>query len=259
LNDKDSLRDAFKGAYAVYAVTNYWENVDGDAEEQQGRNVADAAKEAGVQHLVWSSLINVTELSKGKYKRVYHFDSKAHVEDYIRASGVPATFMLAGFYMSNLPNMGMIRQERGSAGQELVFSLPVPEDTPIPLFDADADAGKFVKAILKKREQTLGRRVLAATAYYTPREVLETLRRVKPNKGGSARFAQLTPEQYTAGLQQTGLSEKAAIELLENMQFMPEFGYFGGEPLEPSLELLEEKPTTWEEFVRKTPAWKDLD
>jgi uncharacterized protein YbjT (DUF2867 family) len=44
LDSKDSLRDAFKGAYAVYAVTNYWEKVDGDAEEQQGRNVADAAK-----------------------------------------------------------------------------------------------------------------------------------------------------------------------------------------------------------------------
>ncbi len=176
-------------------------------------------------------------MTKGKYKRVYHFDSKAHIEDYIRASGVPATFLLAGFYMSNLTNGGMILPDRDSPEHELVFALPVPDDTPIPLFDADDDTGKFVKAILKKREQTLGRRVLAATAYYTPREVLETLRRVKPNKGGSARYAQPTPEQYTAALQQAGFSERAAIELLENMLFMPEFGYFGREPLEPSHEV----------------------
>jgi uncharacterized protein YbjT (DUF2867 family) len=44
LHSKDSLREAFKGAYAVYAVTNYWEKQDPDAEEEQGRNVVDVAK-----------------------------------------------------------------------------------------------------------------------------------------------------------------------------------------------------------------------
>jgi hypothetical protein len=55
------LKGALKDAYAVYAVTNYWETRSADVEMKQGKAMADAAKEAGVQHFVWSSLPNVTE------------------------------------------------------------------------------------------------------------------------------------------------------------------------------------------------------
>ena len=44
LDSKDSLREAFKDAYAAYAVTNYWESMSADKEVQQGKNVVDAAK-----------------------------------------------------------------------------------------------------------------------------------------------------------------------------------------------------------------------
>lgn len=50
-----------KGASAVFAVTNYWEKMDMKLEIQQGKNLADAAKEAGVKHFVWSSLLNVNK------------------------------------------------------------------------------------------------------------------------------------------------------------------------------------------------------
>ena len=61
LNSVDSLKKALEGAYAVFAVTNYWEKGDADLELQQGKNVADVCKEVGVQHLIWSSLMSVTE------------------------------------------------------------------------------------------------------------------------------------------------------------------------------------------------------
>lgn len=54
-----------KGASAVFAVTNYWDKMDMKLEIQQGKNLADAAKEAGVKHFIWSSLLNVT---KREYK-----------------------------------------------------------------------------------------------------------------------------------------------------------------------------------------------
>lgn len=44
INNKDQIKAALNGAYAVFAVTNYWEKMDGPLEEQQGRNIADAAK-----------------------------------------------------------------------------------------------------------------------------------------------------------------------------------------------------------------------
>ncbi|KAJ2997917.1 hypothetical protein NUW58_g495 [Xylaria curta] len=97
LEDKDSLVKAIAGSDTVFAVTNYWEKLDAKLEEQQGRNIADAAKETGVKHLIWSSLLDITKLSNGKLSRVYHFDSKAHVEEYVRALGIPATFFRKHF------------------------------------------------------------------------------------------------------------------------------------------------------------------
>lgn len=47
------------GAYAVFTVTNYWEKMDMQLEIQQGKNLADAAKQNGVEHYIWSSLLNV--------------------------------------------------------------------------------------------------------------------------------------------------------------------------------------------------------
>lgn len=61
VDDKASLRTALDGAYAVYAVTNFWEKKSAAAEVQQGKNIADVAKECGVQHLIWSSLLNITK------------------------------------------------------------------------------------------------------------------------------------------------------------------------------------------------------
>ena len=71
-------------------------------EVAQGKNVADAAKAHGVQHLVWSTLPDVTKISGGKLVHVYHFDGKAAVDDYIRALGVPMTSLVVSFYLENI-------------------------------------------------------------------------------------------------------------------------------------------------------------
>lgn len=59
LEDKEALRKVIKGAYGVYAVTDYWAILDDKREEQMGKNVADISKEEGVQHLIYSSLPDV--------------------------------------------------------------------------------------------------------------------------------------------------------------------------------------------------------
>lgn len=61
LNDKASLVRAMEGSYAVFTVTNYWEKMDMGLEIDQGKSLADAAKETGVQHYIWSSLLNITK------------------------------------------------------------------------------------------------------------------------------------------------------------------------------------------------------
>lgn len=44
INNKDQIEAAFKDAYAIFAMTNYWETMDAELEMQQGRNIADLAK-----------------------------------------------------------------------------------------------------------------------------------------------------------------------------------------------------------------------
>jgi uncharacterized protein YbjT (DUF2867 family) len=68
LSSKDSILEAIRGSDAVFGVTNYWEKGTMDYEVMQGKNLADAAKEAGISHLIWSSLPFV---SKGKVFRIF--------------------------------------------------------------------------------------------------------------------------------------------------------------------------------------------
>jgi hypothetical protein len=192
-------------------------------------------------------------VSKGALSGVEHFDSKAQVEEYIRSIGVPATFFMPGFYMSNLPG-GMFRQQQTG---EWAFSLPIPGSSPVPLFASEDDTGKYVKAILLNREKLLGKRILAAAKYYTCDEIVELFKKTYPEAGKTARYNELPHQAYKDGILAWG-NEHAAEELLQNMRLMNEYGYYGGEPLEESAEILLEPATTWEQYMKKAKAFADL-
>lgn len=255
LNDASTLKNAVKGAFAVFAVTNYWDSHSADVETKQGKAIADAAKEAGVQHYVWSSLINVTKLSKGALSGVSHFDSKARIEDYVREIGLPATFFLPGFYMSNLPG-GMFRQ--APPNNDWTLALPIPGKTLVPLLNTAGDTGKFVKAILLNREKTLGKRIYGATEYYTLDELVKQFKEQYPEAGKTAKAVELPHEVFKGILQKTGMPAEGAEELLQNMRLMNEYGYYGGESLDESHSILVDKLTTWKEFMAQAPAFADL-
>src|SRR5215475_14810832 len=56
IDDAASLLEAFTGAYGAYCVTNYWEHRDPAREDEQARSLANAAREAGLRHVIWSTL-----------------------------------------------------------------------------------------------------------------------------------------------------------------------------------------------------------
>ncbi|KAI5828653.1 NAD(P)-binding protein [Schizophyllum commune Tattone D] len=93
--DKEAVRRAVEGAECV---TVPFTPV---PELQQGRNMVDASKEAGVKFFVWSSLPSIKEISGGKYTQVQHFEDKAAVEKYLKASGVPNASIMTGFFVEN--------------------------------------------------------------------------------------------------------------------------------------------------------------
>ncbi|CDM28291.1 NmrA-like [Penicillium roqueforti FM164] len=246
LGSVDTLTAALKGSHTVFLVTNYWETMNPDIEFSQGKNVTDVSKAIGVSHLIFSSLHHVTEETKGRLSHVPHFDSKASIEKYIRASGVGCSFVLPGYYMSNFTQM-LSRAEDGS--YQLFY--PVGKQAQFPLFDAAQDTGLFVRAAIKHAGQLKDKQILAAAKYYTPEEIVDTFSKVT---GKKAVFVQVSSDQYKASL-----PAAIADEYLENQLFVEEPGYYLGEPLEPSLSLLDSKPTTWEEFVKKNvSAWKQV-
>lgn len=181
---------------------------------------------------------------------MYHFDSKAKVEDYVRSSGIPATFFLPGFYMSNIG--------AGSPGDLLkptppdnawTLTLPVMPSAPIPLFHT-RDTGKYVKAIILHRDELLGKRLFAATAYVTAQEILNTFKRVYPEAGKTARHFQIPEDMFRGFMQSQGMPGYVISELYENARLLEEFGYFGGASLDETHRLVAEPLTTLDEYVK---------
>ncbi|RYP13624.1 hypothetical protein DL767_010634 [Monosporascus sp. MG133] len=225
-DDKVSLVNAMRGSDVAFGVTNYYERADANYEIQQGKNLADAAKDAGIKQYIWSSLLNITELSKGKLPNVYHFDSKAEVEEYVRSLGIPATFFLPGFYMSNIGRVGGLLQPL-PPDNNWTFTLPAAASAQIPMFHV-GDTGKFIKAIVLNRDRVLGKRVLGATTYMTAQEVVDSFRTLFPKAGSTAYFFQLSEDMFRETLKSQGLSDYLVTELYENLRLLEEFGYYGG-------------------------------
>ena len=138
-NRPETLEAAFAGAYGVFLVTNAWEA--GADESRQALAAVDAAKAAGVQHLIWSTLPNVEVISGGKLD-VPHFTDKAKVERIVSEAGFAYhTFVIAPFYYQNLVGaMAPQKQADGTAG----WALPLdPERRVIHMGDI-TELGRIV-------------------------------------------------------------------------------------------------------------------
>jgi hypothetical protein len=96
---KESLADAFKGAWGLYSMTQYWEpeiiKSEGKLELQQGQNQVAAAVEAKLQFVVASVLGDTIKPSGGRLN-ARHFSIKAQIEEMWRKSGIPTAFVTVG-------------------------------------------------------------------------------------------------------------------------------------------------------------------
>jgi uncharacterized protein YbjT (DUF2867 family) len=152
LNDRASLGPAVEGVYGVFSVQNYWEkNVGFEGEVQQGKNLADAAKQAGVRHFIQSSMAEADDI-----QGVEHFQSKFEIEQYIDKIGLPRTFIGLVYFMDNLldPKMG------GSMTFPVLAGNLKPQ-TRFHLIAVD-DVGAIVTEGFKHPEQFIGKKVNAA-------------------------------------------------------------------------------------------------
>jgi uncharacterized protein YbjT (DUF2867 family) len=93
MEDPASLDQAFAGAYGVYSVQNPY--IDGpEAEIRQGKHVAESAKAAGVQHLVYGSA-GVGKQATG----IPSWDSKLQIEQHAHELSLPLTILRPTAFM----------------------------------------------------------------------------------------------------------------------------------------------------------------
>ena len=112
LDRPEALKAALAGAHGVFLVTDFWQP--GTDEGKQALAAVRAAKEAGVQHFIWSTLPNVEAITGGKFD-VPHFTGKAKIERIVREGGFANhTFVVAPFYYQNL--IGMMAPQKQADG-----------------------------------------------------------------------------------------------------------------------------------------------
>jgi uncharacterized protein YbjT (DUF2867 family) len=147
LNRPETLNAAFAGAHGVFLVTNAWEP--GTEERKQAAAAVQAAKDAGVQHFIWSTLPNVETISRGKID-VPHFTDKAKSDRIVSEAGFAHhTFVIAPFFYQNLLGvMAPQKQADGAAG----WALPLdPEKRVIHLGDV-TELGQIVAGAFAQPE-----------------------------------------------------------------------------------------------------------
>lgn len=178
LDNQDSLKKAFEGAYGVFALTNFWEHFSPEKEMEQAKSIAKAAKEADVKHVIWSSLDDTRKLIslddnrmptlQGKYK-VPHFDAKGESNKFFTESGVPTTILNTVFYWENFIYFGQ-GPKKGPDGK-LVLSLPLA-DSKMPSIAVE-DIGKCALAIFKNRDKYVGQTIGIAGEHLSGKQFAE--------------------------------------------------------------------------------------
>jgi uncharacterized protein YbjT (DUF2867 family) len=165
LDDRGSLDRALQGVHGVFSVQTFM-NGGVEAEERQGKLLADAAKAASVKHFVYSSVGGAE-----RDTRVPHFESKWRIEEHIRAIGLPHTILRPVFFMDNLrPQriarmifLGMLHAELG-------------DQTPLQLIAVE-DIGEIAAEAFTHPERYLGQAIEIAGDSLTLPEIQQAFQK----------------------------------------------------------------------------------
>ena len=172
VDDVESVKKAFQGAHGAYCVTFFWDHLSPDREKAQARNLAEAARYAGVKHAIWSTFEDTRKyipLTDGrmptlleKYK-VPHFDAKAEADAYFTERRVPTTFLLTSFYWENFIYFGA-GPKKGPDGT-LALTLPIGNKK-MPSIAA-SDIGACAYGIFKRGSEFIGKTLGVAGEHLT--------------------------------------------------------------------------------------------
>jgi uncharacterized protein YbjT (DUF2867 family) len=236
VDDVESLERAFDGTYGAFCVTFFWEHFSPEKEGQHVKNMAAAAKKAGVEHVIWSTLEDTRRwvplgddrmpTLMDSYK-VPHFDAKGESDQVFADAGVPTTNLLTSFYWDNLIHFGMGPKE-GPDGT-LAFTLPMG-DAKLPGIAAE-DIGRAAYEIFQRGNELVGKTVGIAGEHLTGTEMAAALSQAL---GSEVVYNSIEPDVYR------GLGFPGAEDLGNMFQFKRDFQdvFCGNRDMEASRSLL---------------------
>src|SRR5882672_5709262 len=213
LDKPEALKAAFEGAHGVFLVTNFYGGAD---ELKQATAVVRAAKNSGVQHLIWSTLPNVEAISGGKFN-VPHFTGKAKVDRVVKDGGFENyTFVIAPFYYQNLAGaLGPHKQADGSKG----WALPLdPTLRVIHMGDINELGNIVAGAFAHPDEAGNGQYLPLVGDFMSFNEIVETLNR----QGHNISYKQVPKERFAG-------SFPGATEIAETFSYWEAHTYLGSD------------------------------
>ncbi len=219
IDDKESMKRALSGAYGAYFVTFFWAHFSPEKEMIEAQHMAEAAREANLQHVIWSTLEDVRQYVpldntsmptlQGKYK-VPHFDAKGESDHYFTDLGVPTTFILPSFYWDNFIHFGS-GPKRGADGK-LAITFPMGDKKMAGI--ASEDIGKCAYGIFKKGAELIGKKVGVAGEQISCGDMAAALSRALHEE---VIYNEVTPDQYR------GFGFPGADDLGNMFQFYRDF------------------------------------
>jgi hypothetical protein len=233
LNDEESLRRAFAGANAIFLNTDFWQpyrdalasGVDDLASAKQGYKVEithgeNAANVAAtiptLEKFIYSALGPMKKASGGKYSDSHHWETKAHIVDYIETQkpelAKKTSFIYVTCYISNPFLYPKFQPE----SKQFVSVMPARKTMRMPIIDAARSTGPFVRGLVE--DEAAGMKLLAYDDYISMEELMKVWARVL---GREVEYIQMTVKD---------MNEKLGIpvEILGGPAFVDEFGYTAG-------------------------------
>jgi uncharacterized protein YbjT (DUF2867 family) len=222
LDNRSSLDRALTGVYGVFSVQTFMGPEGPVGEARQGKALANAAKAAGVQHFVYSSVGGADRKSG-----LPHFESKWQIEQHVRELGLPATILRPVFFMENLRSPWM-------GPRDGVLAVALRPTTSLQMIAVD-DIGAFAALAFARPAEFMGKAIEIAGDAQTGPQVAETMARVT---GQPVRFVELPLEQVRS----------FNTEMADMMAWFNDHGYNADIP---ALRKLLPGLLTFEQFLRR--------
>jgi uncharacterized protein YbjT (DUF2867 family) len=244
LGHQRAFVDAFGSAEGAFLMTPPIAPPSTD-EFPLGRQLADAAVEAGVSHVVFSALENVNERSSGT-KYAPHFTDKALIAEHIRTLPIAHTFIMLSFFYTNALEYYIPRVD----GDTVLMPFYLPEGFRAPFVDPLTATGPAVLEVFSNPDTYRGACLPVVGDVISPAEMVEAFSRVT---GLKAEYrSAYSREGLLTYFPALGENPLVADEILGMAQYAVDLEYFRDDRDTTWSRRIDPNTLSWEQFLRKT-------